>query len=87
MRLTVGVGLLALAAWALTPLIFELHSTHARVNAPVFTLRSPIDGTVRFHCPATSGATAAADGPLFEVKNSLADEDRVDSLRDEEAFL
>lgn len=92
-RLTVGVGLLVLAAWALTPLIFELHSTRARVNAPVLTLRSPIDGTVKFHCPATSGATAAdplrgcPDGPLFEVKNSLADEDRVDSLKDDAAYV
>ena len=86
-RLAVGVGLLALAAWALAPLIFELRSTSARVNAPILTLRSPIDGTVKFDCPITSGATAAAGAPLFEIKNSLADEDRVDSLKDEEAYL
>ncbi len=86
-RLAVGVGLLALAAWALAPLIFELRSTSARVNAPILTLRSPIDGTVKFDCPTTSGAAATASAPLFEIKNSLADEDRVDSLKDEEAYL
>jgi hypothetical protein len=86
-RLAVGVGLLALAAWALAPLIFELRSTSARVNAPILTLRSPIDGTVKFGCPTTSGAAATAGAPLFEIKNSLADEDRVDSLKDEEAYL
>ncbi len=65
----------------------ELHSTSARVNAPILTLRSPIDGNVKFHCPATSGAEARAGAPLFEVENSLADEDRLDSLNDEKALV
>jgi multidrug resistance efflux pump len=86
-RLAVGSGLLILAAWALVPLMCELHSTNARVNAPILTLRSPIDGNVKFHCPTTSGAVTNAGAALFEVKNSLADEDRLDSLHDEKAYL
>ncbi len=86
-RLAVGSGLLILAAWALVPLMCELHSTNARVNAPILTLRSPIDGNVKFHCAPTSGAAALAGAALFEVKNSLADEDRLDSLRDEKACV
>ncbi|HEV3024044.1 MAG TPA: HlyD family efflux transporter periplasmic adaptor subunit, partial [Pirellulales bacterium] len=86
-RLAVGSGLLILAAWSLVPLMCELHSTNARVNAPILTLRSPIAGNVKFHCPTTSGAATNAGAPLFEVKNSLADEDRLDSLNDEKAYL
>ena len=42
LRPAAGVGLLVLAAWSLLPLIFELRSTQAVVNAPVISLRSPI---------------------------------------------
>ncbi len=86
-RPAVGIGLLVLAAWALLPLIFGLQSTQAVVNAPLVTLRSPIDGTVRFLGPTASGASANNGAPLFEISNTLADEDGLDSLKDEQALL
>lgn len=86
-RLAAGAGLLTLATWALAPLVIEVHSAQAVVNAPIVTLRSPINGTVSFHSPAISGASATANSPLFDVKNSLADEDRLDGLKDEKAVL
>ena len=82
-----GIGLLALAAWAVLPLIFGLHSTQAVVNAPLVTLRSPIDGTVKFLGPTASGANANDGAPLFEIRNTLAEEDGLDSLKDEQALL
>ena len=86
-RLAVGVGLLGLAAWALTPLIFELHSTHApRERADLHSsLADRRHGEIPL--PGDERGNGGEDGPLFEVKNSLADEDRVDSLKDEEAYL
>ena len=87
LRPAAGVGLLVLAAWSLLPLIFELRSTQAVVNAPVISLRSPIDGTLQFHGPTTSGARADAAEPLFDVVNPLADEGGLDSLKDELALL
>jgi len=86
-RPVLGIGLLGLAAWALVPLFFDVRSTQAVVNAPVVTLRSPIDGTVTFLCQTASGTRAITNTPLFSVKNSLADDDRLDTLKDERAQL
>ena len=86
-RPAMGAGLLGLAVWALAPLIFDVRSTRAVVNAPVVTFRSPIDGTVTFLCNTVSGARASANAPLFDVKNSLADDGRLDALKDERALL
>ena len=86
-RLVLGVGLLGLAVWALIPLLFDVRSTKAVLNAPVVTLRSPIDGTVTFLCQTACGANAPANTPLFDVKNPLADDDRLDALKDEQALL
>ncbi len=86
-RPALGVGLLGLAVWSLAPLLFDVRSTHAVVNAPVVIVRSPIDGMVRFLCQTASGTNAVANTPLLEVKNSLADNDRLDALKDEQALL
>ncbi|MGO9108980.1 MAG: hypothetical protein ACLP9L_07080 [Thermoguttaceae bacterium] len=86
-RPAVGIALVALAAWALLPLIFDLRSTQAVVNAPLITLRSPIDGTLKFLCPTISGANAGANRPLFKIVNTLANEDGLDNLKDERALL
>jgi len=86
-RPVLGVGLFGLAVWALVPLLFGVRSTQAVVNAPVVTLRSPIDGTVTFLCRTASGAKVIANTPLLNVKNSLADDDRLDALKDEQALL
>jgi hypothetical protein len=86
-RPALGIGLLCLAVWSLTPLLFDVRSKHAVVNAPVVIVRSPIDGMVRFLCQASSGANAMANTPLLDVKNSLADNDRMDVLKDDKALL
>ncbi len=86
-RPAVGIALLVLAFSALLPLFFDLRSIQAVVNAPLITLRSPIDGMVNFRCPTVSGAKAQANKPLFEIKNTLADENRLDDLKDEQALL
>jgi hypothetical protein len=87
LRLVFGVGLLAFAGWVLTPLIFDIRSTHAVINAPVITVRSPIDGTVTFLDRSTLGAAMKTQYPLLEVDNPLADDGRLDGLRDEQAVL
>jgi multidrug resistance efflux pump len=86
-RPATGVALLVLAAWALLPLFLDLHSIQAVVNAPIITLRSPIEGTVSFHCAPTCGTKVGANTPLIEIKNKLADGDRLDALKDEQALL
>ena len=86
-RPALGIGLLGLAAWSLVPLLFNVCSTQAVVNAPVVTLRSPIDGTVTFLCRTASGAKASANTALFKVRNALADDDRLDALKDEKVLL
>jgi hypothetical protein len=86
-RPVMGAGLLGLAAWALGPLLFGVHAVQAVVNAPVVTLRSPIDGTLTFLCRTVSGARVTANTPLLTVNNSLADDDRLDALKDEQALL
>jgi multidrug resistance efflux pump len=86
-RPAMGIGLLGLALWALLPLLIDVRSTQAVVNAPVVTLRSPIDGTVTFLCQTASGAKVSANTALFRVANSLADDDRLDVLKDEQAHL
>jgi multidrug resistance efflux pump len=86
-RLVLGSGLVVLALWALIPLLIDLRSTQAVVNAPIVTLRSPIDGTLSFRCPTACGAGAAAKTALFDVNNHLADDGRLDMLKDEQALL
>jgi multidrug resistance efflux pump len=86
-RPAIGAALLALAAWALLPLFLDLHSIQAVVNAPIITLRSPIEGTVTFRCAPTCGTKVDANAPLIEIKNKLADGDRLDALKDEQALL
>jgi multidrug resistance efflux pump len=86
-RPALGIGLLGLAIWSLAPLLFDVRSKHAVVNAPVVIVRSPIDGMVRFLCQTASGANAVANTPLLDVNNSLADNDRMDVLEDEKALL
>ena len=86
-RPALGVGLFGLAAWALVPMLFDVRSTQAVVNAPVVTFRSPIDGTVRFLCQTASGTKVIANTSLFDIRNSLADDDRLDTLKDEQALL
>ncbi len=87
LRLPLGLGLLAFAGWVLTPLVFDIRSTHAVINAPVVTVRSPIDGTVTFLDRSALGAAMKTQYPLLEVDNALADDGRLDSLRDEQAVL
>src|SRR5204862_208641 len=60
-RPALGVGLLALAAWALVPLLIDVRSRQAAVNAPRLIVCSPIGGTVRFLCATDGGASACAD--------------------------
>jgi multidrug resistance efflux pump len=86
-RPALGISLLGLATWALVPLLIDVRSAQAIVNAPVVTLRSPIDGTVIFLCQTASGANVRANTALFEVKNALADDDRLDALKDEQSHL
>ena len=86
-RPAVGIGLLGLAAWSLVPLLLNVSSRQAVVNAPVVTLRSPIDGSVTFLCRTASGASASANTPILEVRNALADDDRLDALKDEKVLL
>ena len=87
-RPALGGGFLVLSAWALLPLLLSLHSTQAVINAPLVTLRSPIEGTVNFLCPTVVGASAQANAPLFSVTGFLADEERLDgALRDERSYL
>ncbi len=86
-RPALGISLLGLATWALVPLLIDVRSTQAIVNAPVVTLRSPIDGTVTFLCQTASGAKIRANTALFKVKNALADDDRLDVLKDEQSQL
>ena len=79
--------MLCLALWALIPLFIDVRSIQAVVNAPIVTLRSPIDGTVTFQCQTACGANAGANSLLFDVKNPLADDGRLDVLKDEQALL
>ena len=57
------------------------------VNAPLITLRSPIDGTLKFLGPTACGAKTGANEPLLAVENNLAGEDALDNLKDERALL
>jgi multidrug resistance efflux pump len=86
-RSLLGIGILVLAAWSLIPLLYDVRSSQAVVTAPVITIRSPIDGMVTFLCQTASGANAGENTPLLEVKNSLADDGRLDVLKDERALL
>jgi multidrug resistance efflux pump len=86
-RMALGAGLLCLTLWALIPLFIDVRSMQAVVNAPIVTLRSPIDGTVTFQCQTACGANAGANSLLFDVKNPLADDGRLDVLKDEQALL
>jgi multidrug resistance efflux pump len=86
-RPALGIGLLGLAAWSLVPLLLTVQSRQAVVNVPVVTLRSPIDGVVTFLCGTASGVRARANAPILEVRNVLADDDRLDALKDEKALL
>jgi multidrug resistance efflux pump len=90
-----GLGLLALATWALVPLLLHVRSRQAVINAPVLTVCSPINGTVTF-LPAATLARSASEGsggkegaktPLLEVTNALADGDRLATLEGEKALV
>ncbi len=86
-RSALGIGLLGLAAWALVPLLINVRSKQAAVNAPILTVCSPIDGAVTFLRGTERGATAGAKTPLLEVTNALADGDRLATLTDEETLV
>jgi hypothetical protein len=86
-RMALGAGLLVLTLWALIPLFIDVRSMQAVVNAPIVTLRSPIDGTLTFQCQTACGASPGANSLLFDVKNPLADDGRLDVLKDEQALL
>jgi hypothetical protein len=86
-RPVLGIGLLGLAAWALVPLLINVRSKQAAVNAPILTVCSPIDGAVTIFRGRESGARAGGKTPLLEVTNVLADGDRLATLNEEKTLL
>ena len=86
-RPLIGIGFVLFSAWATMPLVIDVRSTQAVVNAPITTLRSPIGGTIAQLHQGASGTNADTDAVLFNVNNPLVDENRLDALNDEKAFL
>lgn len=76
----VGLVLLVAAVWIPAQRLFQIASVEAVVNAPLVTLRAPIEGdVVRTGEAPAIGETIAADAVLVEIFNPRTDPGRLNA--------
>jgi multidrug resistance efflux pump len=85
-RAGLGLTCLGFAAWAVVPLP-GVGSDRAVVNAPLATIRSPIDGTVKLVPPPAGTSAPGGEGEVIEVAAYLGHDSRLEALRGEAAAL
>ena len=68
----IGLAILVFAVWTPVRQLFQVSSAEAIVNAPVVTLRSPIDGVVTFTTAGVGDSVGEGD-VLVRVANPNAD--------------
>lgn len=82
MRRGAGMGFLGFSAWLVAPLLWNVTSTQAVINAPVMTLRSTIEGVVKVRT-GTMGDVLNAGELILDVENPLLDQSSLERLRSE----
>jgi multidrug resistance efflux pump len=84
LRILIGVGMLGLPIWFLTPGLWTISSSQAIVNAQVITLVSPIEGVVT-QPPPPLGQLVSQGSVLLQIDAPLADLKYLDVLKTEVA--
>ena len=80
LRRGIGVTILLTAVTVVGPAVFNLQSANAIVNTPVFSVHSPISGTV-VEFNAAAGQAVSIDQPLGRVLNLRARESLENELQ------
>ena len=95
LKTVAGIAIVALVGWMPMQRLFQVSSVEAVINAPVVTVRAPIEGAVDNAFGALKvGETIAPGAPLVTVTNARADargvleaEDAVGRLRAERSAI
>lgn len=80
LKTAVALAIAILVGWGPTQRLMQTTSVEAVVNAPLITLRSPIDGEL-VSTALTVGSSYAPNTPIAKISDRRADRARLDDLR------
>jgi multidrug resistance efflux pump len=86
LRILIGLGLLGLPIWFLTPGLWTISSSQAIVNAELITLTSPIEGLVT-QAPPSAGEFVTQGSVLVQVLAPQDHDKHLDELNSEAATV